>query len=305
MALAAAAITAQAAGQTVLFGVRGNGDLLRINPATGATRVVGSGGVPCDAAAAHGAEVYRNQNEHYILIAGGAGVSPDRITALDRWTGQVSWTLDTVGRPPGTVIRAMARAEFDNVLYVILGSGDPAATEVLASIDLSWGGYSVIGPTGRTDLESLTMSPSGALYALGTDGGGGLYTVNSATGALTLVGGGGFGGDDLSLAFLPDGTLRACGANLLSVDPATGATTLVGPTGFTDIRGLTVVVACYPNCVGGAFPLLNVLDFTCFINSFAAGVPYANCDDSTTPPVLNVADFMCFLNSFAAGCTAA
>ena len=29
---------------------------------------------------------------------------------------------------------------------------------------------------------------------------------------------------------------------------------------------------------------------------------YANCDQSTTPPVLNVLDFSCFLNRFAAGC---
>ena len=29
---------------------------------------------------------------------------------------------------------------------------------------------------------------------------------------------------------------------------------------------------------------------------------YANCDNSSTPPVLNVADFTCFLQKFAAGC---
>jgi hypothetical protein len=29
---------------------------------------------------------------------------------------------------------------------------------------------------------------------------------------------------------------------------------------------------------------------------------YANCDASTTPPVLNVADFTCFLQKFAQGC---
>jgi len=29
---------------------------------------------------------------------------------------------------------------------------------------------------------------------------------------------------------------------------------------------------------------------------------YANCDGSTVPPILNVADFTCFLQKFAAGC---
>ena len=62
--------------------------------------------------------------------------------------------------------------------------------------------------------------------------------------------------------------------------------------------------ACYANCDGSTTPpVLNVLDFSCFLNRFAAGNSYANCDGSTAPPVLNVLDFSCFLNRFAAGCT--
>jgi hypothetical protein len=61
--------------------------------------------------------------------------------------------------------------------------------------------------------------------------------------------------------------------------------------------------ACYPNCDSSTTPpILNVADFSCFLNRFAAGESYANCDGSTIPPVLNVADFSCFLNAFAAGC---
>lgn len=60
---------------------------------------------------------------------------------------------------------------------------------------------------------------------------------------------------------------------------------------------------CYANCDGStANPILNALDFACFLTAFAAGSTYANCDGSTTEPVLNVVDFMCFLNQFAAGC---
>jgi hypothetical protein len=47
---------------------------------------------------------------------------------------------------------------------------------------------------------------------------------------------------------------------------------------------------------------LNVGDFTCFLQRYAAGESYANCDGSTQPPVLNVGDFTCFLQSYAAGC---
>ncbi len=61
--------------------------------------------------------------------------------------------------------------------------------------------------------------------------------------------------------------------------------------------------ACFANCdASTTTPILNVLDFACFLNKFAAGDPNANCDNSTTPPILNVLDFTCFLNRFAAGC---
>jgi uncharacterized membrane protein len=60
---------------------------------------------------------------------------------------------------------------------------------------------------------------------------------------------------------------------------------------------------CYANCDGSSTtPVLNVADFTCFLQRFAAGDTYANCDNSTTAPTLNVADFTCFLQQFAAGC---
>ena len=60
---------------------------------------------------------------------------------------------------------------------------------------------------------------------------------------------------------------------------------------------------CYANCDGSTVaPILNVNDFVCFQNRFAAGDPAANWDRSTVPPVLNVNDFVCFQNRFAAGC---
>ncbi|MBL9030673.1 MAG: hypothetical protein JNM80_03075, partial [Phycisphaerae bacterium] len=62
---------------------------------------------------------------------------------------------------------------------------------------------------------------------------------------------------------------------------------------------------CYANCdASTTVPFLNVNDFVCFNNLFAAGDTYANCDQSTSPPVLNVNDFICFNNAFAAGCSA-
>ncbi len=61
--------------------------------------------------------------------------------------------------------------------------------------------------------------------------------------------------------------------------------------------------ACYANCDGStAPPVLNTLDFSCFLTKYAAGDPYANCDQSTAPPVINTLDFQCYINQFAAGC---
>jgi trimeric autotransporter adhesin len=70
--------------------------------------------------------------------------------------------------------------------------------------------------------------------------------------------------------------------------------------------------ACYANCDQSATtPILNVEDFTCFVNAFALAqsLPpaqqvehYANCDQSSIDPVLNVEDFTCFINQYAQGC---
>ena len=98
---------------------------------------------------------------------------------------------------------------------------------------------------------------------------------------------------------------------------STGAsTTLSGTIGQTDAGvmtggGYTLAGGfwtgspgvCYANCdQSTTAPVLNVADFTCFLQKFAAGDAYANCDQSTQPPVLNVADFTCFLQRFAGGC---
>jgi hypothetical protein len=60
---------------------------------------------------------------------------------------------------------------------------------------------------------------------------------------------------------------------------------------------------CYANCdCSTVSPTLNVADFTCFLQRYAAGEIQANCDGSTIEPVLNVGDFTCFLQAFATGC---
>jgi hypothetical protein len=68
--------------------------------------------------------------------------------------------------------------------------------------------------------------------------------------------------------------------------------------------GCPLVLPCYPNCDNSTQqPILNINDFTCFLNRFVASDPAANCDGSTQLPTLNILDFVCFLNRFAAGCS--
>jgi hypothetical protein len=86
----------------------------------------------------------------------------------------------------------------------------------------------------------------------------------------------------------------------------------VNPNNPVTGRSETPAPACYANCDGStAQPVLNIEDFTCFINEYALaqGLPYeqqvahyANCDGSTMVPVLNIEDFTCFINAFALGC---
>jgi hypothetical protein len=90
-----------------------------------------------------------------------------------------------------------------------------------------------------------------------------------------------------------DATLPAAGPYYIRV--SAGSTGGVGD--FTITSQFTAASQpCYANCDGSTVaPVLNVLDFNCFLSRFSAGQAYANCDGSTVAPVLNVLDFNCLL----------
>jgi hypothetical protein len=63
---------------------------------------------------------------------------------------------------------------------------------------------------------------------------------------------------------------------------------------------VTIPAFCYANCDGSSTaPALNVADFTCFLQKFAANDIYGNCNNDGA---MDVADFTCFLQKFVAGC---
>jgi hypothetical protein len=112
-----------------------------------------------------------------------------------------------------------------------------------------------------------------------------------------------------------EGMPGAPNGNARKFEAATGQWTTLHEGGTLATQELAFIVrgtigsggggTCYANCDGSTLsPVLNVNDFVCFSNRFAAGDSRANCDASTTPPTLNVNDFVCFTNRFSAGCPA-
>ncbi|MBL9031675.1 MAG: choice-of-anchor B family protein [Phycisphaerae bacterium] len=151
-------------------------------------------------------------------------------------------------------------------------------------------------PEARVDLSAWMLSVQGSTDAMTIEvsNGGPWTTVRSigpASGAWSKVS---FRVADF---VAPSATTRI---RVSVADVGDDSTT---EAGLDDVVVWTPGCACYANCDGSTtLPVLNVNDFVCFQNKFAAGDLYANCDGSVTPPVLNVNDFVCYLNAFAAGC---
>ncbi|MFN0131969.1 MAG: GC-type dockerin domain-anchored protein [Phycisphaerales bacterium] len=147
---------------------------------------------------------------------------------------------------------------------------------------------------GASDMAACGIRVDGTLAAFG---GCGFSQCPAPTGSFQEVAGGTYH----FVALRTDGTLAAWGDNIVGQTNAPpGQYVSVGAGNGHSFA----VRACRPNCDQSTVaPLLNVNDFLCFINQFAASDPRANCDGSTILPMLNVNDFVCFNNQFGAGCT--
>ena len=96
-----------------------------------------------------------------------------------------------------------------------------------------------------------------------------------------------------------DDTLRLTTGDCRT-NPFTAFGSLYSPRALVGYVVYTIGSTCNANCDGSSTPpVLNVSDFVCFQAAFAAGAPYADCDQNGA---LNVADFVCFEQQFAAGC---
>lgn len=242
------------------------------------------------------------------------GISADGSTAVgDRWSSETT---------PMAPVRWTASEGIVD-LSIAPGGVSPYGYAFAASSD----GSVIVGGTSAADAiqgeyEAVLWTRDGAVHPLGFLPGAVLPAFSIATG-VSADGRVVVGMSDPTGPFVwdPDHGMRSLTQLLLQagisevshwrLDIVSGVSadgsTIVGngtnPQGRDEAWLVRIGDTCYANCDGStAAPVLNIGDFMCFLNRFAADDPYANCDGSATPPVLNVNDFSCFLNRFAAGC---
>ncbi len=219
----------------------------------------------------------------------------DSISILDKTGG--TWLLTgsiTTGDSPTELTVSPEGSR----LYTIITGTNPGVA-VLNTATQSQ--TTLIAFAANPTIDGIALSPDGSR----------LY-ISHSNGAYA-IGGGGFTITQSEILSVVDTSTNAVIDTMNAPDLASGlaiaanGSVLAMPNLMSEGATLVPLItppACYPNCDGSTTaPILNVLDFGCFLNRFAAGDTYANCDHSTTPPILNVLDFGCFLNSFAAGCT--
>lgn len=96
---------------------------------------------------------------------------------------------------------------------------------MLGTVDVATGAVRMIGSTG-TVLTDIAFSPTGQLYGINEAQ---LFSIDKATGALTVIGNLGLTGVHTnSLVFGADGTLYAANTALYALNVATGAATRIG-----------------------------------------------------------------------------
>jgi len=155
------------------------------------------------------------------------------LAVLPAWAAQGPGGDSTTYRsrhvPMGTRAH-VSQAGSTDIAYSI----DSDATDKLWSIDLNTGVATPIGPTGFSDIESLSFSATGVLYGV-DDTDDVLVTCSTETGACTAVGPLGVGFQDSGLSFSDNGQLWMSTDepgppfNFYELNPNTGNAALVGP----------------------------------------------------------------------------
>jgi hypothetical protein len=241
------------------------------------------------------------------LYAGAGPNSVPSLTFLGRFDGN-DWAVPSGGGTGSTVYALQVFDDGSGPALYVGGDFQWVGTNITQCGRIARyknGAWSVLGSGLNNTVRAMTVFDDGsgpALYVAGdfTTAGGqpASRIARWRGGQWSALGAGITGGSVLTLAVFDDD------------GPGPVPPALYAGGSFTTAGGMAArhmarwgTLACYANCdASTTAPVLNVLDFACFLNRFAGGDAYANCDGSTTDPVLNVLDFACFLNRFAAGC---
>ncbi len=224
-----ASIPGLALSAPVLYGITRTNQLITIDTATGAATAVGplSSSMAPLGLAATGGRLYT-----YDQIA-------DRLVELNPATGATLTTIN-VGVPHRTGEGGLAFRS-DGVGFLNFTSGE---TSTFYRFTTTPSSASLVGDTGGVaGVDGLAFSLTDELFALGQNANNNLYTVNQASGALTLVGATGVTGANSvgGLDFLGSILYGAINNGLYTLNTSTGAATLIGLIGGErgDVSGLT------------------------------------------------------------------
>jgi trimeric autotransporter adhesin len=221
-----------------------------------------------------------------------------------RWNGE-SWESVGTGDPSSIALRNAVLFDYGigpmlHVADVFLINGQTAGRVVRWDGDnwsgLPGGGIANIGINAVYRLAVFDDGRGPALYIAGlfTQAGGvSVRNVVRFDGASYEPLGAGLGSFIEDMVVFNDGRGESLfivgGFNSVGGGTSTGFAQWVGCNG-----------QCYPNCDNSTVaPVVNVADFSCFLQKFAKSDPYANCNVDAT---IDIADFACFLQKFAAGC---
>jgi hypothetical protein len=228
MLVLAAALSVAAAGASsaaALYGTNAGGQFITIDPATGATTLIGNTGVT-----ALGAAYNPNTNTLYIRDFG-------NLYTVDQTTG-----ARTLVGPSGNFITGLTfNASYSTLYSVNQGSGE------LYAVNPMTGAATFVGNTGISTPLDLSTDTSGTVYVGSIAGD--LFTINTATGAAVKVGSIGASLGLTSIAF--DATNVLYGVTLngeLLYRDLLGTPTLVGALlpGYRDVRGLAFAAVAVP-----------------------------------------------------------
>ncbi len=221
------ALPAPASAQDLIYGIvfRSTDNFIAIDPSTGGATVLG------DTDARHGLST---EGERLYGLA-----TREKLVEIDPADGT---TISEAEPPFGIGSEGAVAIRSDGVGFAIRGrTSDPVE---LWRFDLGGGSATLVdGDLGRR-YDGLAFDPSDVLFGFSQRGN--LYTIDTSTGAQTLVGDPGIpSGSTAGMTFTSDGTLYIVEKSALyEVDPTSAASTLVGPTGIDgQLSGLASIPA--------------------------------------------------------------